>query len=63
MEMKQTISPEELCTNLPVEFLILLKYSRNLKFKEKPDYDYLQNMFEKLIISNNQEIDMKFDWD
>ncbi len=63
MEMKEKISPEELCQNLPVEFLTLLKYSRNLKFKEKPDYDYLQNMFKNLIISNNQEIDMKFDWD
>ena len=35
--------------NLPGEFLILLLYSRNLKFDEEPNYEYLKNIFTNLL--------------
>ena len=38
MESKLAYSPEQLCKDLPDEFVNLLKYSRNLEFEEKPDY-------------------------
>ena len=38
MESKLANTPEILCMNLPDEFEELLKYARNLKFTEEPDY-------------------------
>ena len=47
-EKKQKISEEELCKQLPKEFLVYLKYVRNLEFNEKPYYTALSRMFQKL---------------
>lgn len=35
-EMKNSISPFDLCGDMPEEFSIILEYIRNIKFEEKP---------------------------
>ena len=52
-EKKQKISVEELCSDMPKEFTIFLKYVRNLDFDEKPHYSALKKMFLKLYKSKN----------
>ncbi|KAI9350886.1 binary complex of casein kinase-1 with Cki7 [Obelidium mucronatum] len=44
-EKKRTTPLSELCEGFPEEFGIYLKYCRDLKFEETPDYDYLRNLF------------------
>ena len=63
MEYKEEYIPEKLCDGLPEEFPTLLKYARKLDFDEKPDYKNIKIMFKQLIISMNQEMDWKFDWE
>ena len=63
MEYKEEYGPEKLCDGLPEEFPTLLKYARKLDFDEKPDYKNIKIMFKQLIISLNQEMDWKFDWE
>ena len=36
------ISLDELCENCPKEFKQIVRYSRNLGYKEKPDYSYIK---------------------
>ena len=63
MEYKEEYGPEKLCDGLPEEFPTLLKYARKLDLDEKPDYKNIKIMFKQLIISLNQEMDWKFDWE
>jgi len=48
-QMKKNILPEVLCENLPSEFRDYMKYVRNLKFEETPNYSYLRNLFVQLM--------------
>ena len=48
-QMKKDILPEVLCENLPSEFKDYMKYVRNLKFEETPNYSYLRNLFVQLM--------------
>jgi serine/threonine protein kinase len=61
-EKKINTTEEELCDKLPKEFLIYLKYVRNLEYDEKPHYSALKNMFIKLYNSKGYSTD-KFDWE
>ena len=47
-EKKMNISCEELCKNMPKEFIVYMKYIHSLDFDEEPIYDSLKRMFEKL---------------
>ena len=59
---KINTTEEELCDKLPNEFLIYLKYVRNMDYDEKPHYTSLKNMFIKLYNSKNYRLD-KFEWE
>ena len=61
-EKKIHTTEEELCDKLPKEFLIYLKYVRNLDYTEKPHYNSLKNMFTKLYSSKDYSKD-KFEWE
>uniref|UniRef100_A0AC35GVZ5 Protein kinase domain-containing protein n=1 Tax=Panagrolaimus sp. PS1159 TaxID=55785 RepID=A0AC35GVZ5_9BILA len=47
-EKKRSISVEELCEGLPIEFANFLSYCRQLNFEERPDYGYIIKCFERL---------------
>lgn len=61
-KMKREITEEQLCKNMPKEFLVFLKYVRNLDFDEKPHYTSLINMFKKLYMSRNYTDDL-LEWE
>ena len=63
MESKLAYSPEQLCKDLPDEFVKLLKYSRNLEFEENPDYKSIKLMFKNHIIKNGDIMNFEYDWD
>lgn len=44
------------------EFGIYLNYVRKLGFEEAPDYDFLRELFSKVIKSNGDADDGVFDW-
>ena len=53
---------EELCEDVPEEYRLLICYARKLKFDCDPNYDYLVNLFQKLLINSGYEYDKKYDW-
>ena len=61
-EKKKDTSAEELCNDLPKEFEEYVKYTRNLDFESKPDYNYLRGLLRNIMEKNNYEFDYFFDW-
>ncbi|KAJ7285976.1 CK1/CK1/CK1-G protein kinase [Mycena rebaudengoi] len=61
-EKKQTTPIKELCEGFPEEFGIYLNYVRKLGFEEAPDYDFLRELFTKVMKNNNDADDGVFDW-
>lgn len=51
-----------LCKGFPQEFVKYFNYVKNLKFEEKPDYNYLKRMFQDLTKQNGFEFDKIYDW-
>ena len=62
-EVKKKVTPCELCETLPNEFEQYIKYTRNLKYEEDPDYNYLKNLFVNVLKKNNWEFNYYYDWD
>ncbi len=60
-EKKIAVSEEELCDGMPKEFVIFLKYCRNLDYNEKPHYSALKKMFINLYNYKNYTDD-KLEW-
>lgn len=60
-QKKEQISEDELCSGMTKEFVIFLKYVKNLDFGEKPHYSALKNMFIQLYKSRNYKND-KLEW-
>ena len=44
-KVKEQTEVSELCQNHPWEFGVYLRYCRNLRFAQKPDYNYLRLVF------------------
>jgi len=61
-EKKQTTPIKELCEGFPEEFGIYLNYVRKLGFEETPDYDFLRELFAKVMKNNNDIDDGLLDW-
>jgi len=61
-EKKQTTPIKELCEGYPEEFGIYLNYVRKLGFEETPDYDFLRELFTKVLRNNGDVDDGVFDW-
>jgi casein kinase 1 len=61
-EKKQTTPIKELCEGFPEEFAIYLNYVRKLGFEETPDYDFLRELFMKVLKSQGEVDDGVFDW-
>ena len=52
--IKTLITSKELCKDLPNEFIQYTDYCRELDFEQKPDYNYLRNLFINVIINNEK---------
>ena len=61
MEKKLSVNINILCKDLPMEFSVYLKYVRNLRFDERPDYDFLKNLFIERLYSLYTE-KFYYDW-
>lgn len=61
-EKKQTTLIKELCEGLPEEFAIYLNYVRKLGFEETPDYDFLRELFMKVLKNQGEVDDGVYDW-
>lgn len=53
LEKKESVTEEELCEQLPREFLVYLKYVKNMDFDEVPPYKAFIKMFKRLYDSKN----------
>lgn len=61
-EKKQSTPIKELCEGFPEEFGIYLNYVRKLGFEETPDYDFLRELFTKVLKSSGEPEDGVYDW-
>ncbi|KAF9565376.1 kinase-like protein [Agrocybe pediades] len=61
-EKKQTTPIHELCEGFPEEFSIYMNYVRKLGFEETPDYDFLRELFSKVLTTLGETDDGIFDW-
>ncbi len=62
MEKKLATPIETLCKGLPQEFTTYLNYCKNLRFEDKPDYNYLKLLLKELFVKNGFEYDNLYDW-
>ena len=59
---KSEMTLEELCSEIPSEFVTYMQHVRALAFEERPDYDSLRQIFKDLFYSNGFEYDYNYDW-
>ena len=59
-EIKMCTNLEQLCENIPNCFKEYIIYCKKLKFDEKPDYDYMGNLFNNSM--NKLNIIPSFEW-
>lgn len=63
MEKKMEISAELLCSELPPEFGLFLRYCRDLKFEQKPNYKLLRNLLGECFKKNIGKESFQYDWE
>ncbi|CAK87070.1 unnamed protein product (macronuclear) [Paramecium tetraurelia] len=62
-EMKMSIDPRELCKDAPIEFAIILEYLKQLQYLSEPNYNLIQQQFEKAAENLGIQLDYSYDWD
>jgi serine/threonine protein kinase len=60
---KQATPLHVLCNGVPAQLRTLVEYSRSLPFDAKPNYDYLCNLFDSLLLQEGLKNDLTFNWD
>ena len=60
--LKKFTSPEKICEGMPDEFVDFYKYCKSLNFEQDPDYEYLRNIFRKILSNCLVLNDYKFSW-
>jgi serine/threonine protein kinase len=45
---KKRMSTSKLCEGLPIEFVYIVDYTKNLKFDEKPNYEYIRRLLSRV---------------
>ncbi|CAK92450.1 unnamed protein product (macronuclear) [Paramecium tetraurelia] len=58
--MKMRVTAQELCQDLPIEFMRFIDLVRKMSYREKPDYRYFQQLFQR--VSIQQQVEYRFDW-
>ena len=61
-QKKSEMTLEELCQEIPSEFVTYMKQVRQCAFEERPDYDSLRFIFKDLFYRSGFEYDYNFDW-
>lgn len=61
-EKKMATGVDELCKGFPAEFSNYLGYCRSLRFDDRPDYQYLRQLFRNLFHRQGFSYDYMFDW-
>ena len=61
-DKKVATTIESLTRGLPEELNIYLQYCRNLKFEERPDYNYMRKIFKDLMYKSGHDYDYQYDW-
>lgn len=61
-ECKKNTTTEQLCQGLPCEFKSYMDHIKSLTFEEKPNYNYLYNLFTQLFKKKNFIYDNQYDW-
>lgn len=61
-EKKIGTTLDDLCKGLPEQIKTWIKYTRELKFNEKPDYKYLKDLILKMAEDAKIELDYEWDW-
>jgi len=59
---KVSTTIESLTRGVPEEFNTYLQYCRNLKFEERPDYNYMRKIFKDLMYKRGHDYDYQYDW-
>ena len=62
-DKKKATTAKELCDGYPKQLENFINYTRNLKFMEVPNYDYLRNLFTSVLSAERLGIDCYYDWD
>jgi hypothetical protein len=57
LQMKLSITVEELCKGLPTSFCNFVGHIRSLDFDRKPDYQYLHSILSQVSESETAEVD------
>jgi len=62
-KLKMEIKLSDLCAGLPKETIKFIQYARDMKFEDKPNYNYLRSLLKRMATRINAKIDSsKFDW-
>jgi casein kinase 1 len=61
-EKKQTTIIKDLCEGFPEEFGTYLQYARRLDFEENPNYEYMKELFDKVLNALGETDDGVYDW-
>ena len=59
---KLATSAEMLCKGIPSEFVSYFNHVHSLRFDERPDYDYLKQLFRELFLKKGYAYDNAYDW-
>ena len=62
LEKKMSTSYNELCKDLPYEFIAIIQYVKDLKFEEKPNYLFIKDLLGKIFYRNKYNYDFIFDF-
>ena len=59
---KTEFNYKEFCRKFPTEITICLEYILNMSFKEKPNYDYMRELFKRILEQKKLYINDYFSW-
>ena len=62
LEKKMSTNNNDLCKDLPCEFISFICYIKDLKFEEKPNYLFLKELLGKMFYRNKFNYDLIFDF-
>ena len=62
LEFKTNTPPEDFLGKRAKYLIPLLQYAYDLEFEEKPDYERLKFMFQKVLMDKDFMPDRVFDW-